>query len=202
MTRRVLDCVPVALLTVLLVSSAQAGQPRTHDGLFLRLSGGFGVSESNLDQSGGDIELSGIGGDGNFAIGGIVSPNLAINGTLWGWDVSDPDVEIGDFSGEANGDLSLGAVGGGVTYYLMPSNVYLSGSLGLGKLSFEDPDGNSGDTDYGLAFDACVGKEWWVGNGWGLGVAGDLNFHSLGDDISSENWQGVSFAIRFSATMN
>jgi hypothetical protein len=196
--RRVLGFVLVASLFA--IPYAQAGQPRTHDGLFLRLSGGVGFENTSFE----DLELSGTGGDGNFAIGGTVGRNLILHGTLWGWDVSDPDFEIDntDTHGEIQGDVSLGALGGGLTYYLEPSNIYLSGSLGMGKLSYEDPSGNTSDTDLGVALDFCLGKEWWVGNSWGLGIAGDLNYHSFPDDVSNGNWDGVSFAIRFSATLN
>jgi hypothetical protein len=30
----------------------------------------------------------------------------------------------------------------------------------------------------------------------------NLNYHSFPDDVSNGNWDGVSFAIRFSATLN
>jgi hypothetical protein len=196
MTRRILGSVLVALL--LLASSAQAGKPRTHDGLLLRMSGGFGFDNTQLDN----VELNDTGGDFNFALGGMVKPNLAVHGTLWGWDVSDPDVTVNDNRGTPWHHMSLAAAGGGVTYYLMPANIYLSGSLGMGKLSFEDQDGNTGDTDLGVALDMCIGKEWWVGNSWGLGVAGDLNYHSFPDGVVDGSWDGVSFGIRFSATLN
>ena len=94
------------------------------------------------------------------------------------------------------------ALGGGLTYYMMPANIYFTGSLGMGKLSYEDDEGNDSDTDMGLALDLAIGKEWWVGNSWGLGVAGSMNYHSFGDDVVDENWEGISFGLRFSATMN
>ena len=194
--RRILGFVLVALFVV--APCASAGLPRTHDGLMLRLSGGVGFDSTELE----DFELSGTGFDGNFAIGGMVGTNLALHGTLWGWDVSDPDVEIDDLEGELQGNVSMWALGGGLTYYMMPANIYFTGSLGMGKLNYEDPDGDGSDTDMGIALDLAVGKEWWVGNSWGLGVAGSMNYHSLPDDVVDENWEGISFGLRFSATMN
>ena len=194
--RRTLGFVLVTLFVV--APRASAGLPRTHDGLMLRLSGGFGFDSTELE----DLELSGTGFDGNFAIGGMVGTNLALHGTLWGWDVSDPDVEVGDIEGELQGNVSMWALGGGLTYYMMPTNIYFTGSLGMGKLNIEDEDGDDYDTDMGIALDLAVGKEWWVGNSWGLGVAGSMNYHSFSDDVVDENWEGISFGIRFSATMN
>jgi hypothetical protein len=87
-----------------------------------------------------------------------------------------------------------------VTYYFMPVNLYLSGSAGFGSLEF---DGNiSGETDMGLALDLTVGKEWWVGDNWGLGVAGGFGYHSLPEEGLDENWSGTSFVVRFTATLN
>jgi len=56
-----------------------------------------------------------------------------------------------------------------------------------------------------LALDATVGKEWWVGDSWGLGFAGDFTYLSAPDkDLygSSDNWGVTGFGIRFSATFN
>jgi len=185
----------------LAVPYAQAGQPRTHDGVFLRLSGGLSFANTAIEADNGDeFDIGEVGGHGNFAIGGTIGHNLILHGTLWGWDVSDADVEINDQEFNTNVDISLGAVGGGLTYYFEPSNIYISGSLGLGQLSFGDS--NLEDSDTGLAGDFLLGKEWWVGNSWGLGVAGDINYHTFPEDGVADNWNGVSFGILFSATLN
>lgn len=196
--------VTILLLFVLSPLSAWSG-PRDHnDGFFLRLSGGGGSAKTSICLLDEDFELSGTSGDVNLAVGAIVSPNLALHGTIWGWTVSDPDFSWGSLELEnLPADLSLSAVGGGLTYYFMPVNMYLSGSVGMGILSVDAP-GGSGETDGGLTFDVTLGKEWWVGNRWGLGVAGGFSYHSIPEpepDID-ENWSGTSFGVRFSATMN
>jgi len=192
--------------TLLLPATAGAGEPRTHDGFLLRLSVGGGTGGSKIDDpTFGSVDLSGMPYDVNIAIGGMITPNFALHGTLFGWSMSDPDAEVfdpvlGSGSGTLNGDVTLGAFGGGVTYYLMPANVYLSGTLGFGSMEF---DGDvSGETDSGLVLDLTVGKEWWVGNSWGLGLAGAYGYHSLGDPDVDSNWSGSTFTVRFSATLN
>ena len=192
----------VALIASLFaIPYAHAGQPRTHDGLFLRLAGGIAFAQTGIeDDAGDDFEFSDMGGHGNFAIGGRIGNNLLLHGTLWGWDLSDADVEINDQEVNSNLDVSMGAVGGGMTYYFEPANVYISGSLGVGQLNFGDD--SIDDSDTGLAFEALVGKEWWVGNSWGLGIAGDLNYHSFPEDGVTDNWNGLSLGILFSATLN
>ena len=189
------------ILSLVVPSVALAGEPRTHDGFFLRLSAGGGYASTSIEDAGAESKLSGTGGDLNLAIGGVVGTNLALHGTLFGWVVSDPDVELeGSGSGTVDGDVTMSVFGGGVTYYFMPSNIYISPSIGLATLSFDgDVEGSS---DSGFAIDITLGKEWWVGNSWGLGVAGAFGYHSIPDGGIDENWSGTSFGVRFSATLN
>lgn len=197
------------LALVLCSTAARAGNPREHDGFFLRMSVGGGHADTELDEEigPGELELDGLCGDYNFAVGGVVAQNLAIHGTFFGWGIEDPDAELFDegIEGEAelNGRLSMAAIGGGITYYLMPINIYFSGSIGGAKLYLHDDDNDiDGDSDIGIAGDLTVGKEWWVGNSWGLGVAGAMSLHSIPDDEIDSSWSGKSFTIRFTSTFN
>jgi hypothetical protein len=182
--------------------------PRDHrDGFFLRLSAGGGAAAteaklpSDAEGPGDKIRLSGTASDVNIAIGAIVAPNLALHGTLYGWLVDEPEVEVAGASVSTNADLDLSAFGAGLTYYFMPVNIYLSGSLGFSTVTLEGPFG-TGETDTGPALDITAGKEWWVSNRWALGVAAGFGYHSAPDKATSENWNGTSIALRFSATMN
>ena len=191
-----------SLLLLAAADHAVAGSPRTHDGFFLRLSAGGGAANTEIDVPGAKTKLDGSTGDVNFAVGGTVAKNLALHGTVFGWLVSDPDVEVDSLgTGSAEGDLDLTAFGAGLTYYFMPANIYISGSVGAGKLSFDSPVGDF-ESDRGLVGELTVGKEWWIGGGWGLGLSGSFGFHSIPDGDIDENWKGNSFALRLSATMN
>ena len=196
----------LVVLAVVAPGLAWAGGPRDHDkGFFLRMVLGGGGAGSKIEGGGDSIDLSGASGVFDIAIGGTITPNLAIHGTFFGWLVSDPDAEItiaglGSVSGSLNGDLSMSAFGAGFTYYFMPINLYLSGNVGMGSLT---GDGDiDGETDSGLALNFMVGKEWWVSGRWGLGIAGALGYHSLPDKDVDENWSGTNFSVLFSATFN
>lgn len=200
-----------ATLCFIPAAPAHAGAARTHDGFFLRLSAGGGTAGSKIEVSSADstigaasVDLSGTAGDLNLAIGGMVQPNFAVHATIFGWSVSDPDADVtlGSLaaSGTLNGTATMSAIGPGVTYYFMPVNIYVSGSLGLG--TFRLTGDVEGETKSGFAMDLTLGKEWWVGENWGLGLAGGFTYHSVPDKDVSENWSGTSFALRFSATMN
>ena len=214
MKKAIACCVAAAALLCLSSGTSTAGgAPRTHDGLFLRLAVGGGHAGSKIDvpdtpatPGGAAIDLSGTAGDVDFALGGMVQPNLAIHGTIFGWSVSDPDADIRigaqSGSGTLNGTATMSAIGPGMTYYFMPANLYLTGSLGVGKFKLTGTNSVDGESKSGFAMALGMGKEWWVGNEWGLGLAGGLTYHSIADKDVSENWSGTSFTLRFSATMN
>jgi len=189
------------LMTILLAAAVAAAGPRDHlDGFFLRLSAGGGSAETSYDDGTDDLEFSGTAGDVNIAIGGIVAPNLALHGTLFGASMTDPDFVINGASGVVNGDITMAGLGVGLTYYIMPANIYVSGSIGAGTMeldSFVDA-----RTERGPMLDLTLGKEWWVGEKWALGVAVGLQTHKFGEADTDESWTGTSYALRFSATMN
>ncbi|HET9251065.1 MAG TPA: hypothetical protein VFP58_02985 [Candidatus Eisenbacteria bacterium] len=196
--------VPVTLILsfTLLGSPALAGEPRTHDGFFLRLSGGGGEAGSEFDVPGLETEYRGSSGDLNIAVGAVVTGRLALHATFFGWTVSNPTLDIeGVGSDEVEGTLSIPAFGGGLTYYFMPVNLYVTGSLGSASLNF-DGGGVQGESGTGVMGELAVGKEWWVGKSWGLGAAAAFGFHSIPDGRIDESWSGSSWSIRFSATLN
>jgi len=197
-----------ALLCLLLAGATFAGpRPHTHDGFFLRLAPGFGGASSSYDDADGEVSLDGGAGIMDIAIGAMVSESLALHATLFGWSISDPDAEF-DYSdgtsldGEVPGDFTLGAFGIGVTNYFGPSNVYLSASLGAGSLTLDVEGLGDFESDTGFAGEIACGKEWWVGNNWGLGVAGVFGFHSIPDADTDEKFSGGNFGVLFSATFN
>jgi hypothetical protein len=191
----------VFLLMIVLSVNVFAGS-RDHDGgFFLRLSTGVGGAQAEYSDPSA-MKLYGVSSDMNIAIGMMVLPNMALHATLYGWMLSEPTAEIGETSGEFPGDAALGSLGIGLTYYLMPANLYLSGSVGFSVMSVELLGTFNGETDAGPAFDVTLGKEWWVGGSWGLGVAGGFGYFSVPDKDVDENWSGFSLGVRFSATLN
>jgi len=147
-----------------------------HDGFFLRLALGFGGGSWTEDTE-PELGFSGVGAGLDIAVGGIVTTNLALHGTIFGTGLADPEVTAGgETLGTAEGASLTGtAFGLGVTYYVMPANLYLSGSIGaaVATARVENRDGpdTEVETDTGYAIDLVVGKEWWVSSQWGIGVA-------------------------------
>jgi hypothetical protein len=176
--------------------------PRDHDGgFFLRLSGGGGTATTTFDVFGADLDISGATGDVNLAIGGMVTRNLALHATLFGWLASDPDISFLGSTETLAADVSINGFGAGLTYYFMPVNIYISGSVGAASMTVESEQ-TSGETDLGPAIDLTVGKEWWVSDSWGIGVAGAFGYHSVPEKGITGDWTGTSFGIRFTASYN
>jgi hypothetical protein len=179
------------------VLPAAAAEPRSHDGgFFLRLGGGGGPAQT----SNTGVDLSGMGGDFAVAIGLVARPNFAVHANLFGWMIENPDVEFEGASGEIDTKLDLSVLGGGFTYWFGNSNAYVSPAVGIATVSADGPDLN-GESDSGVAIDVMAGKEWWLSNRWGLGVAAGGGYHNVPDGDGGE-FSGWNGALRVSATFN
>lgn len=172
-----------------------------HDGVFLRLTAGFGgAAASNQDV---DSDFSGSAGLFSIDLGGTVGESLALHGRFSQHAMVDPNLSVG---GTERGELDDSLVGFtllglGLTYYF-PSDMYLTAVLGASVGSLDTPEYElQSETGWGGAFD--VGSEWHVGGDWGLGVAGRLEIHSVptGDDDDAR-FSGVAFGVLFSATVH
>ncbi len=167
-----------------------------HLGFALRLDGGFGYTTSS---AGGGSSMDGASGLFGIVLGGAVSENLILGGELWATGVSSPS-SSGTFS--AITTFAVGGVGVNLTYYVMPANVYLSASPSITTMSV-DLGGTHINTDAGFGMKLAVGKEWWVGDHWGIGLAGQFLFSANKEKIPSPpTWNTVAAGVAFSATFN
>jgi hypothetical protein len=180
---------------------------QTHDGFFVRLhlGGGFTsiVGSNGTRFSGGGVSLG-------FALGGVITRNLIIFGTVAGTIIMDPTVTRdgglqASYVNLAGSSASVGGTGAGAAYYLEPVNAYLSGALMLVTFELDDASNNAIlRSETGIGFQAIIGKEWWVSTNWGLGIAGELYVGRMMKDKGdpSINWTSNAFSILFSATYN
>ncbi len=199
---KIRTAVGVLGLVGMLAPEAMASD-RAHDGgFFLRLTAGGGYSNSKIDDGFDEIELKGPSGSFDVALGAVVANNFAVHATLGGFGLVDPTLEFNGFEDQTEDvALTMSMIGGGFTYYFGSSNTYVTASVGAGQLTL-DIDGDDETSDTGLAFDAGIGKEWWVSDNWGLGVSATAGYHSIPPGDADGNFKGTSFAIRFSATRN
>jgi hypothetical protein len=194
----------IAAFCAVLSGTAHAEGEHMHDGFFLRLAPGIGVMSTSEKYGANKYEYSGASGHFNFAIGGAVVENFIVHLDLSGVSMSEPKFKVnGQSTSGATGDHNTSIAGLGLTYYL-PSNFYLTGAVGTAKTSMK-VNGNTYETDKGIGFNVMVGKEWWVSDNWGLGVAGQWLYAKCPDKPVAGTTPDVitsAFGVLFSATYN
>jgi len=193
----------------------EAGEPapgtHTHDGLFLRFTGGPGFGIYN--GTGQVVTTDGVVVDdpsnkgsqagGSISLGGAIGENLILHGDIWGSVVSTDKK-----SNQLYQDFGTVVVGLGITYYWMPANIYVTGSIGMANSFLVLHDGIQTNNSEDLARDlttgvgaaVMVGKEWWVSNNWALGVALQGEFTYAEDDNSNLIFRHGGAKVLFSAT--
>ena len=179
-----------------------------HDpGFFIRLTTGLGYARTLTEVQNDDLmEFSGLSSAARFQIGGAVSQNLIIFGEFGAIIQVDPSWELlGQSVDGPDVKVTVSDFGAGITYYIMPANVYFSLSL-LGSQVSLEVDQAEFESDIGFGINVMIGKEWWVGDDWGLGVAG-FGYYSAMDDKKkflgyTHSISNISFGILFSITYN
>jgi len=167
-----------------------------HQGLLLRAALGAGGVTADDDLN--DVALSGAVGSLSLDVGGSLTPDLALHGRLAFNSMFEPTISSsGDDLGELDDtSLTFTLLGLGLTYYL-PSNLYLTGVVGLSRASFQYYD-EEYDALNGVGFMGDIGYEWPIGGDWGLGIAGRLELHTVSGD--GERLNAAGLGVLLSAT--
>jgi hypothetical protein len=141
----------------------------THRGFFLRPH----VSVGYLGATGPDESLKGLALGAGVSVGFAIVENLILFGEFMFQTVNGGAYDGMYMSSADEGTgLDMVAFGGGIAYYVMPLNLHfaLAGSVTVFQIHvgtlppiLNDP--------AGFGFNATVGKEWWLGGQWGLGIA-------------------------------
>ena len=177
-----------------------------HDGFFLSLS--FAPVNANVDDElmGHRYTFTGIGTLLEVRIGGTVAPNLVMSGDLIGMILSKPKVETGGVNSYNSAfDLTESTFGLGLTYFFMPTNIFVAGTIGLTRYGIASGGGlSTAATKPGVNLRFKVGKEWWVSSNWGLGVAASVGISSVSNAVGSvtEKLSGTVVGLHFNATLN
>ncbi len=167
-----------------------------HDSLMIQLQAG--PAALRFTGAGGQLEFEGRGLAIHAAVGSSVAPGLIVHLELartmsyqaalrTGGVITDDDVTLGTI-----------AVGAGLTWYLMPANVYLAGSISMMQLGVQPHEGAAGHTDYGPSLALALGKEWWMSPSWGVGLAARATYGAL--PAADGPFEGGAAALVVSAT--
>lgn len=184
---------------------------RTHTGFFLRIATGVGAGGMRYDEPFGERTLAvksrGLSTHFEFAVGAALFENFILHGSAVFLSVYESRREVGGVR-EGGVDVEAGCalLGAGVTYYVMPANVYITAISGVSGMT-ESRDGRLAiDSRAGVGGTLSLGKEWWVGSmgDWGLGAALRSSFHTMKAQIygSQERIYVSDIGLVFSATLN
>lgn len=178
-----------------------------HLGFFLRpdLGVGYMTTSEPTGTSSGNLTISGPAGVFGFAIGGAVAENIVLAAHIYDGVVTNPTVSLssGQAVTSANASLTMYGIGPEFTYYFMPSNIYLSATVAVTRLALT-ANGNNSSSNVGIGTRLALGKEWWVGDHWGLGLVGHAS-SSWNQDSGGTSPPTLTtwvFALAFSATYN
>ncbi len=205
MSNRILVMTGIAIAVVAFrVERAAADEAHRHDGFFLRLATGVGgASNSVTDDDGVVNTIRGAASTSSIAVGYMVVENLAVHAEIFHAALIEPESTKGGTQTSAAvlaGKYIAGGFGAGVTYYFMPSNIYIGAGVG-GVVLQADFGIARFSTEAGFGLDAICGKEWWVSDNWALGVAGQFIFARVPSQFSDSHNTFVG-AVLFSATFN
>jgi hypothetical protein len=193
---------PMLIVLFVTCPAIAEDQSKRHDGFFLQMSAGAAFAKNSvIDDAGAENTVQGGGSSWSLSIGHALSENLILHGDLFGAALVEPELYTnGQIRKILPGKYTLGALGAGITYYFMPLNLYLTGALGVSVLS-----ANVGiwrvESETGFAANFMVGKEWWVSDHWGIGVAGQFIFSEIPSQFEENNHTFVA-AVLLSATYN
>lgn len=173
----------VAALTVLLwTGKTSAGDPYTHDGLHFRWGVGVtAVGGSSADTKDRVLDFTTVGLFDGIQIGGYIKPNLSLflEADFITMLPPNQDVEWENPASALDDEMSYGLlVGPGLGRYLMPANVYISGSVGatLNNFAITDDEIQVSTENIGVGFSLMTSKEWWLSEDFSMGFAGQFLF--------------------------
>ena len=192
------------------MSSSVSAQGRDHDGFMLRLTGGFGYGALTSETRLGELRLDGAAVDFAVDVGGAIVENLNVHGRFAFASVVGPSVSVdGERLGtDEEASTSMMLLGPGLTYYIMPANVYLTafGGIAFASISYENRlnERETGTSDVGIGLGFDLGWEFWIGRSWAIGPALRFMYISVpngGDGPDETTSQGLAVGALFSATM-
>lgn len=167
-----------------------------HVGGFFRMTLGGGYLSTTPSPSGAAAFSSGAASL-SAAVGYAVAEDWILAGDAW---VSAAP------AGKLGKDWTLGLTGFGlnITHYFMPANVYLSFVPSVTVVTVSDKNSDVvRETQAGFGARFSLGKEWWVADHWGIGIALEGFFASNHEQASAQPvWTTVGGSLVFTSTYN
>lgn len=183
-----------SILTVALVavfsSTSLFAEPEMHDGIYLNFQIGAGPGKTVIeDFNGKDLEFCGPTAVFRFKLGVTPADNFIVYGVYGAYNQDEPEITYGSqTNSKTDFVLAYNDLGGGICYYFMPVNIYISAEIAITQLTVQSDTYTSWDSEAGRSLTLSIGKEWWVSDDWGIGIALILRGASMkaGSEITDE----------------
>ncbi len=194
------------IFATLFLATPAFAAPRTHDGFFFRATTGLAYASTSETVTDTSFSISGLSTMTSLSAGWSIVNNLALHLDLAAVSMVNPKVAMTSGGTTLSKDIAAEEtvvnIGVGATHYIMPQNVYVGGAFHLSQLSLRT---NSKVTDsgtgWGLALNA--GKEMWLSDNWGIGVAGQFLFSAVPDKgTSASTLYTPALGVLLSVTYN
>lgn len=191
-----------------------------HKGFYFNMNAGpvFGnvINKDNpYGYNSPTINYNGTGTLLDLKVGVAIYENIILHATIISNSLTGPTATTtlspSDFNPSIhkmpdNFSINESMLGGGFTKYVMPANVFLSATMGVGCFSTRDTNNskNNISTDPGFSFQVKVGREWWIAKNWCLGLGFSYgktklrNISSIGEvEQLNSNRIGISLNTTF-----
>ncbi len=200
----------LVLVGLLLSTVAWSGEPMTHDGFHMRWGVGLVAAAGAGEGENAPYSFVAPGILDGVQLGGNIKENTSLffeADSLVLFSVNkNIEADRRAASTSTDEETVYGFMTGvGMGHYFMPANIYLSGAFGATFNNFVlGDDGVEFDRrDIGLGFTVMAGKEWWVSDGWGVGVGGQLLYMAnKGETGNSFSNHTLAFGMILTATFN
>lgn len=192
-------------------ASQRSGKPeREYSGFISRFAVAGGADSVVTAMPPGEefreIEFSGFGLGVSMDLGAAIVPNLVLHIRGLMSVLSDPSASADGASSVATKNLTvmMGGAGPALTFYMMPSNVYITGAFGIAGMKLTQEVQGAvvyANSDAGLWANLDVGWDGWLDDVWSMGIAGRATYATMaggdGSHITSTSFGLVlSFATQ------
>ncbi|MCP4601213.1 MAG: hypothetical protein GY847_11930 [Proteobacteria bacterium] len=201
----------LVILAVLLSSAvAEAGDAKTHDGFHMRWGVGVVAAAGAGEGENAPYSFVAPGILDGIQLGGCIKENLSLfveADSLILFSVNKNIKNTRESENKSHDDETIYGfmTGIGAGHYIMPANIYLSGAVGATYNNVVVGDeGTSFDShNIGLGFTVMAGKEWWVSDGWGVGLGGQFFYMAnKGKNTNKFTSNTIAFGMLLTATYN
>ncbi len=205
------SCALAVSVPIYLAASSASAQPpaevagkHVHEDLFVHALLGPSFILATTTADGQDLSASGGGATLRLAAGWNVARGLVVFAEVFADVTVSPTFEAGDLMDEPD-DTAFGVsgVGAGLAYYL-GGNYYVSGSVDVVSLRLEYEEAGrtvTRESDEGLGGNITLGREFWVSDGWALGLAVQAFLGSV-PGANDTDWTVGTFGAGLSATFD